>query len=77
MVEQGAPHMALYPSGLVTMGAMVPSPAPSDNQPSVAIHRSPQHVARVPVMGTGEKKTPQDLQGTVLLHPGFKAVAAI
>lgn len=56
MVEQGAPHMALYPSGLVTMGAMVPSPAPSDNQPSVAIHRSPQHVACVPVMGTREKK---------------------
>lgn len=76
MVEQGAPHMALCPPGLVTMGATVVSPAPSDNQPSVAIHRSPQHVARVPVMGTGGKKT-QDLQGTVLLHPGFKAVAAI
>ena len=56
MVEPGVPHMALYPSVLVTMGAMVLSPAASNNQPSVARHRSPQHIARVPDMGTGEKQ---------------------
>lgn len=75
MVEQGAPHMALYPSVLVTTGAVVLFPAASNNQPSVVRHRSPQHIDHVPGIGTGGKN--QDLQETGLSHPGFKALAKI
>jgi len=74
MVKQGVPHTAL-PICAVPMGAMVLSPAASDNQPSPG--KTWVTTTHCPCSRYGHRGQTQDLQETVLSHPVFKPLIAI